>query len=92
MPWAVGSQTQLSYLSGAAISENFHRFIIFHFASSMAWDIPRAIFTFILIFATGPAILSALRRTKRRASFLTAIEFRSVAELSNARAKAEKEV
>ena len=91
-PWAVGSQAQLSYLAGGAISENFHRFIIFHFASSMAWDIPRAIFTFILIFATGPSILSALRRTKRSASFLTPIEFLDVAELSIARAKAKKEV
>jgi len=91
-PWAIGSQTQLSYLAGAAVSENFHRFIIFHFASSMAWDIPRAIFTSLLIFATGPAILSALRRTKRRASFLTPIEFLKASELSIAHARTQTEV
>jgi energy-coupling factor transport system substrate-specific component len=91
-PWAVGTQTQLSYLPDAAMAENFHRFILFHFASSMAWDIPRAIFTFALIFTTGPAILFALRRTKRRASFLTPIEFLSAAQLAIARAKARREV
>ncbi len=91
-PWTVGSQTQLSYVGGAPIAENFHRFIVFHFASSMAWDIPRAIFTFILIFITGPAILFALRRTKRRASFLTPIEFRSVSKLSISHAREQREV
>jgi energy-coupling factor transport system substrate-specific component len=41
----------------------------------MAWDIPRAILTSVLVFSTGPAVLSALRRTKKRAAFLSPIEF-----------------
>jgi energy-coupling factor transport system substrate-specific component len=74
-PWALGSNTQLSYIPGGSISENLGRFITFHFASAMAWDIPRAIFTCVLIGFTGPAVLSALRRTYTRAAFSTPVVF-----------------
>lgn len=74
-PWALGGNTQLSYIPGGSISENFGRFITFHFASAMAWDIPRAIFTSVLIAFTGPSVLSALRRTYTRAAFSTPIIF-----------------
>lgn len=74
-PWALGSNTQLSYIPGGSISENLRRFVTFHFASAMAWDIPRAIFTCSLIAFTGPSVLSALRRTYTRAAFLTPVVF-----------------
>jgi len=76
-PWALGSHTQLSYVPGASIITNAHRFIIYHFASAMAWDVPRAFITSVLTVITAPAVLFAMRRTKRRASFLTPIEFRA---------------
>jgi energy-coupling factor transport system substrate-specific component len=74
-PWALGSNTQLSYIPGGSLSENLGRFITFHFASAMAWDIPRAIFTCALIAFTGPSVLSALRRTHTRAAFSTPVIF-----------------
>ena len=74
-PWALGGDTQLSYQAGAAITENLQRFVAFHFISSMAWDIPRAVLTSTLIVITGPAVLSALRRTQLKASFLTPVQF-----------------
>jgi energy-coupling factor transport system substrate-specific component len=74
-PWALSSNTQLSYVPGGSISENLSRFITFHFASAMAWDIPRAIFTCVLIGLTGPSVLSALRRTYTRAAFSTPVVF-----------------
>ena len=74
-PWALGADTQLSYLVHGAVIENLHRFIIFHFATSMAWDIPRAIFTGLLIAISGTSVLSALRRTHTRAAFMAPIEF-----------------
>ena len=74
-PWALGSNTQLSYLPGGTIAENLSRFITFHFASAMAWDIPRAIFTCVLIAFPGPSVLSALRRTYTRAAFSTPVVF-----------------
>lgn len=74
-PWALGANTQLSYLPGAGISENISHFLTFHFLSAMAWDIPRAIFTAGLILIAGRPVLTALRRTYVRAAFLTPIEF-----------------
>ena len=74
-PWALGANTQLSYLVNGSIIENLSRFITFHFATAMAWDIPRALFTTILLALSGRAVLSALRRTKTRAAFLQPIEF-----------------
>ena len=74
-PWALGGDTQLSYLAGAPIFENLRRFVAFHFLSSMAWDIPRAFLTSTLILFTAPAVLSALRRTQMKAAFMTPVEF-----------------
>ena len=74
-PWALGADTQLSYIAAGPIAQNFTRFITFHFASSMAWDIPRAIFTAVLLAFSGSSVLSALRRTHTRAAFLQPIEF-----------------
>jgi len=91
-PWALGSHTQLSYVAGASIATNAHRFIIYHFASSMAWDIPRAFITSMLTVITAPAVLFAMRRTKRRASFLTPIEFRASRSALIERAKEQTEV
>lgn len=74
-PWALGSNTQLSYLPNGDLSENLSRFVTFHFATAMAWDIPRAIFTSVLIAFTGGAVLSALRRTHTRAAFMVPVIF-----------------
>lgn len=88
-PWTLGGDTQLSYIAGASLAENFGRFIIFHFASSMAWDIPRAIFTSILIVLTAPSVLSALRRAHRNAAFQSSIEFRENRPAAISRGKEE---
>jgi energy-coupling factor transport system substrate-specific component len=71
----LGGETQLSFIPGGDLQTNLHRFITFHFLSSMAWDIPRAVLTGALVISTGPAVLAALRRTKKKAAFLSPIEF-----------------
>lgn len=91
-PWALGSHTQLSYVPGADIATNAHRFIIFHFASSMAWDVPRAFVTSMLTVITAPAVLFAMRRTKRRASFQSPIEFKASEAALIGREKEQREV
>jgi energy-coupling factor transport system substrate-specific component len=85
-PWLLGSDTQLSYIPGAATSENFARFITFHFATALSWDLPRAIVTATLIFITARPILGALRRAKFRLD--------SVADwrIANERVKEQKAV
>ena len=74
-PWTLGPKTQLSYLPGAAVSENLQRFFSYHLATSMAWNVPRAIFTAILIMLVGPGVLNALKRASRKASFVSEIKF-----------------
>jgi energy-coupling factor transport system substrate-specific component len=74
-PWALGGDTQLSFIPGGDLNENLQRFITFHFLSSMAWDLPRAVLTSVLVLSAGPAVLAALRRSKKKAAFLTPIEF-----------------
>jgi energy-coupling factor transport system substrate-specific component len=74
-PWALGSSTQLSYVPNGELAENLSRFITFHFATAMAWDIPRAVFTSALIIFSGKPVLSALRRTHTRAAFMAPISF-----------------
>lgn len=85
-PWALGSSSQLSYRAGAPISENFGNFFSYHFFSSMAWDIPRAVFTATMIVVSGKPVLRALRRAYVKAAFMTPIEF------VNERVKARAEV
>lgn len=91
-PWALGSHTQLSYVAGASVTTNIHRFFIYHFVSSMAWDIPRAIVTSTLTIITAPAVLFALRRTKRRAAFVSPIEFKSATGGVTERVMEQREV
>jgi energy-coupling factor transport system substrate-specific component len=69
-PFAVGSDTQLSFQAGAPILDNLHRFVIFTLLTSTAgWDTGRAITNVILIALAGPAVLVTLRRAARRAVF-----------------------
>ena len=79
-PWYLGVDSQLSFQAGAAVSENLRNFFTYHFYSAMAWDIPRAIFTSLLLIIAGKPILHTLRRAHTRARFLTPVEFREVNE------------
>jgi len=74
-PWALGIDTQISYVAGAPFLTNIGNFFSYHFLSAMAWDIPRAFFTASLIILVGSPILHTLRRAHTRAAFLTPIEF-----------------
>lgn len=85
-PWTLGSGTELSYLPGAPISENLSRFFTYHFVSSLAWDIPRATLTAILIAVAAPPVLGALRRLQARSRFVDRTEFEAIV-LANARVK-----
>ena len=89
-PWALGTESQLSYQAGAPFAENFSRFITYHFVSAMAWDLPRAIFTATLITLTGAPILHTLRRAYTKAAFYSPIEFKEL--ILNERVKEPKEV
>ena len=68
-PFAVGLESQLSYEAGAPAIENLQRFVVFSLATSLGWDIGRAVTNSLAILLVGPAVLSALRRIARRAAF-----------------------
>jgi energy-coupling factor transport system substrate-specific component len=86
-PWSLGANTQLSYIPGASLSANLNRFFSYHFLSAMAWDIPRAIFTSLLIVLSGKPILAALRRAHTKAAFVTAVEFTTEREKASSELK-----
>ena len=68
-PFAVGLDTQLSFEAGAPALENLRRFLVFSVATSLGWDLGRALTNALAIALVGPAVLSALRRIARRAAF-----------------------
>lgn len=80
-PWALGTETKLSYIAGAPIAENINRFFSYHFLSALAWDIPRATITVVLIAIAGKPALNALRRARHRAAFVTQVEFKELANV-----------
>jgi energy-coupling factor transport system substrate-specific component len=59
----------------AAVAANLARFLTYCAATSLGWDLGRAVVTVALTLALGPAVLRALRRATRRAAFETAVTF-----------------
>ncbi|WP_204455128.1 ECF transporter S component [Actinokineospora baliensis] len=68
-PFALGSGTTLSFVPGDPIADNLTRLFLFSLATSLGWDIGRAITTVVLVLATGPVLLRVFRRAARRARF-----------------------
>ncbi|MCE6997464.1 ECF transporter S component [Saccharothrix sp. S26] len=69
-PFALGAgSTTLSFQPGAPILDNLVRVVLFSLATSLGWDVGRAITTTVLVLVTGPVLLRTLRRAARRASF-----------------------
>jgi energy-coupling factor transport system substrate-specific component len=65
-----GHTGSLSFVPGAPLLENLHRFGIYTLLTSTGgWDTGRAITNSIALVVLGPAILATLRRAARRASY-----------------------
>lgn len=74
-PYAVQGESSLAYQPGAPASENLARLAAFTLATSLGFDIPRALTTGVLVLLAGPPILLALRRAARRAAFDAPVVF-----------------
>ena len=74
-PFTTGMTGELSFVAGAPVVENLHRFLVFTLATSLGWDIGRAITTAVLVLITGRAVLGSLRRAARRAAFEEPVTF-----------------
>ena len=68
-PWIASTDTQLSFIPGASVLGNAKRFMVFHFATALAWDIPRAVTTAALIAFSAKPLLHSFRRAQVRLNF-----------------------
>jgi len=67
--------TQLGPIPGAPLTENLHRFVAYHLATAMGWDLMRAVTNGVLVLVAGAPVLAALRRAARRAAFGAPVAF-----------------
>lgn len=75
-PFTTGVGGRLSYVPGAGVIDNLHRFAVFTLATSTwGWDTGRAITNVVAITAVGPATLGTLRRAARRAAWDAEVTF-----------------
>lgn len=64
-----GHEGELSYVPGAPLLENLHRFGVYTLLTSTGgWDTMRAITNAAAVVILGPAVLAVLRRAARRAT------------------------
>lgn len=68
-PFTLGPDTQLSFVPGAPPLDNLRRFGLFSLATSLGWDIGRAVTTAVMVSLFGGIVLRTLRRASRRAAF-----------------------
>lgn len=69
-PFALSAGTaDVSFVPGDAVADNLGRLVAFTLATSLGWDIGRAVTTAVLVALTGPVLLRTLRRAARRAHF-----------------------
>ena len=73
-PFALGDGTQLSFDPAATPLQNLHRFVLYNIATSMGWNLGRALTNAVLIVLVGPALLRLLRRSARPAEFTPGFE------------------
>lgn len=68
-PYATGLHGQLSWDPQASVWHNLHTFLLYTLATSLAWNIGRAITNIMALAVVGPGVLRVLRRANRRAFF-----------------------
>ncbi|MEU6381395.1 ECF transporter S component [Streptomyces sp. NPDC046909] len=74
-PFMQQSTSNIAFDPDDPAPANLARFVVYCLATSMGWDLGRALCTVVLTFLLGPAVLRALRRATRRAAFETAVTF-----------------
>lgn len=75
--WTVitGMATGISFHPGDPLHENLVRFLAYCAATSLGWDLGRAVLTVVLTLTLGGTLLRALRRATRRAAFEARVTF-----------------
>lgn len=70
-----GLSPEISYVPGADWLTQAHHFFAFYLATSLGWDIPRALTNAALVLIAGRPVISALRRAARKAAFGAVVRF-----------------
>jgi len=70
-----GAGSDLAYQPGAPLTDNLGRFLAFDLATSLGFDVPRAVGNAVLVLLAGRPVLLALRRAARRAAFDAPVSF-----------------
>lgn len=68
-PFTLGPDTALSFVAGDPLGENLRRFLLFSAATSLGWDLGRAITTAAMIGLFGGLLMRTLRRSAHRSAF-----------------------
>ncbi|NLU70109.1 ECF transporter S component [Streptomyces sp. HNM0574] len=68
-PYIAGLGSGISFVPGDPLHENLTRYLAYVLATSLGWDVPRAVLTVVLTLTLGGTVLRALRRATRRAAF-----------------------
>ncbi|MEU6661307.1 ECF transporter S component [Streptomyces sp. NPDC046821] len=74
-PFLNSLSSSVAFQPGAPLHENLVRFLAYCMATSLGWDLGRAVITVVLTLTVGPALLRALRRATRRAAFEVPVTF-----------------
>ncbi|MFF3331129.1 ECF transporter S component [Streptomyces sp. NPDC002888] len=74
-PFMDRNASAIAFDPDATIPANLARFVAYCLATSLGWDLGRAIVTVVLTLTLGPAVLRALRRATRRAAFESEVTF-----------------
>ena len=74
-PFFTDPHSTVSYLPGASVALNAHRYLVFDATTSLGWDTGRAVTNAVCILLAGPALLATFRRAARRAAFEAPVTF-----------------
>ncbi|MFF7734856.1 ECF transporter S component [Streptomyces sp. NPDC007984] len=74
-PFMSALASNVAFDPQATVGANLARFVAYCLATSLGWDLGRAVVTVVLTLTLGPAVLRALRRATRRAAFETPVTF-----------------
>ncbi|MFI1352521.1 ECF transporter S component [Streptomyces sp. NPDC020898] len=67
--------SNIAFVPDAPLATNLARFVTYCLATSLGWDLGRAVLTVVLTLTLGATVLKALRRATRRAAFESQVTF-----------------
>ncbi|GAA0665557.1 ECF transporter S component [Streptomyces thermocarboxydovorans] len=82
-PFMSALASGIAFDPDASPAGNLARFTAYCLATSLGWDLGRAVITVVLTLMLGRPVLKALRRATRRAAFEAPVTFRDPAEVKH---------